>query len=119
MSSPLPLTRLLSRPRKLTCFGLSPVSALVISGLVPTGLPPNIKPYWRTVVRMLSSRISGAPETGVSTLGAAGGTGAVCAVAGVTGRADGGRTTTVADALALADTCEGPGLPERFDTLRN
>src|SRR2546425_591923 len=49
-----------SPARKLTFFGLVPASCLVISALVPTGLPPNRKPYCRTVVRKFSSAMSGA-----------------------------------------------------------
>src|ERR1700722_2117215 len=44
---------------KLMCLGLSPLNWLVISGLVPTGFPPNISPYWRTARWTFCRAVSG------------------------------------------------------------
>src|SRR5580658_2430257 len=44
---------------KFICLGLSPLNWLVISGLVPTGFPPNISPYWWTARRTFCRAVSG------------------------------------------------------------
>src|SRR4051812_13513173 len=50
----------LSGSKNFVPLGFSPFSAAVISRLSPTGLPSNIDPYCRTLVRTFSSKVSGA-----------------------------------------------------------